>query len=700
MAGVAISALQAAPGATSPAAPWVVNGSVDALALSGHTLYLGGGFTQVSPRTGPLLGFSPSGAARAFPAVEGGEVRAVVGDGKGGWFVGGYFERIGGVACPNLAHVTSARTVDRRFCPRPNDIVLSLAVDGSTLYVGGEFGRVATAGRPYLAALDAATGKPTPWRPPSLDAGVTDIAVRNGVLYLLGDFDIVGGKDRFTLAAVDERTANVTAWDPKAPPYGGHDDPSVYAIAASPTAIYVGGLFDHIGGEKRAALAALDPVTGNATAWVPHGPWAVESLVVAGGRLYVGGTLHASGDGKSSLTAYDLASGRRASWAPAVGPEGVVAIAVDGSRVYAADDRLEAFDAGSARRLAWRPALPNDRVDAIAPSAQTVVVGGEFNGAGGVSRDGLAALDLRTGRPTAWHPAVAERLGGPEANAIAIAGKVVYVGGSFDHLGGKPRHLVGAVDATTGTATAWVPSVTGDQILSLAVAGSKVYVGGFDTGSAFDRSGRLAWHSPPTGRVANVQAVALAGGDVYFGGSFDIIGGRSRPALAALDPGDGAATDWNARLAVKDGDPQVQALAVSGSTLFVGGSFESAGGAKRANLASYAVTTGKLTTWAPKSGPAQRLRGHGHAARRVRRRRRRRRGARPPHRHETRLASDPHRGQDRLHARARRRGRRLDGLRRRRRRARRLPDAALRYGTTARGRTSGISRLVFDRNFA
>jgi hypothetical protein len=40
----------------------------------------------------------------------------------------------------------------------------------------------------------------------------------------------------------------------------------VFAIAASESAIYVGGVFGEIGGQKRSALAALDPSTARARA--------------------------------------------------------------------------------------------------------------------------------------------------------------------------------------------------------------------------------------------------------------------------------------------------------------------------------------------------------------------------------------------------------------------------------------------------
>ena len=112
-----------------PDAFWSVNGEVDALALSGDRLYVGGSLSEVSPRTGPLIALSERTGARypAFPRVADGVVNSVVDDGRGGWFVGGDFRRIGEVQCPNLAHVTARHAVDRTWCPKPQGEVVALA---------------------------------------------------------------------------------------------------------------------------------------------------------------------------------------------------------------------------------------------------------------------------------------------------------------------------------------------------------------------------------------------------------------------------------------------------------------------------------------------------------------------------------------------------------------------------------------------
>lgn len=532
----------------------------------------------------------------AFPSIGSGDVAALIDDGRGGWYVGGQFDRIGGVACANLAHVTAALTVDRGFCPRPDRPVYALARSGSTLCVGGMFTRIGGERRSWLAAIDATSGRVSSWKP-VLDGPVDDMAVRNQTVYVLGEFSAVDGKPRFSLAAIDARTGGVTAWNPHSPE-GSHGQPVVDTIAATPNAIFVGGFFDHMGGKRIVGLAALDPTTGKATAFAPAGnPSTVEALAVAGGRLYAGGFAHTGG----YLAAYDAATGKSVQWKPHADTGGIDALAVGGSRVYAGGAQLQAFDARTGARVAWSPPTPNQRVGALAFSGRTVAAGGQFTGAGGVTRDGLAAIDTTTGEPTGWYPRLSTD-GGPQAavNAIAVSGSTVYIGGDFTHVDGKARTKVAAVDAGTGKVTSWAPQITSDQVLAIALAGQNVYFGGFDVASSYDTAGKLRWNSPPGGISASVNAIAVAGNTVYLGGSFDVIGGANRHALVAVDARNGATTSWNPHVSESDGDEEVSALALSGSTLFVGGSFDSAGGAKRKLLASFDTSSGKLNTWAPR----------------------------------------------------------------------------------------------------
>ncbi len=72
------------------------------------------------------------------------------------------------------------------------------------------------------------------------------------------------------------------------------------------------------------------------------------------------------------------------------------------------------------------------------------------------------------------------------------------------------------------------------------------------------------------------------------------MGGQPRNYLAAIDVTTGEVTSWNP--GVSNG---VSTLAVSGSAVYAGGNFTSAGGEVRNHLAAIDATTGQLTNWNP-----------------------------------------------------------------------------------------------------
>src|SRR4029450_13055344 len=97
-----------------------------------------------------------------------------------------------------------------------------------------------------------------------------------------------------------------------------------------------------------------------------------------------------------------------------------------------------------------------------------------------------------------------------------------------------------------------------------------------------------------------VHALAIgAGGLVYAGGEFFMIGGMGRNHIAALDPifNQNQATAWDP--APND---NVDALAVAGNTVFAGGDFTSLGGPLRNRIVAIdAAGTGPLLPWDPGS---------------------------------------------------------------------------------------------------
>ena len=159
------------------------------------------------------------------------------------------------------------------------------------------------------------------------------LAVSGGTVYACGYFTIIGGQNRSGIAALDAMSGLATAWNPQADAY-------VWTLAVSGSTVYAGGEFLSIGGQSRDYIAALDAVSGLATAWNPGADADVWSLAVNGSTLYAGGDfLRIGGQSRSRIAALDVTTGLATRWSPEANSY-VYALAVGGSTLYAGGDFL------------------------------------------------------------------------------------------------------------------------------------------------------------------------------------------------------------------------------------------------------------------------------------------------------------------------------------------------------------------------
>jgi len=601
-AGAAGGTPIATPNSSTPKATYVTNGAVDAIVDTGTVTYIGGQFTEVGPRTGPGVGISAStGNDLGLAQVSGGgnTVDAVAPDGSGGFYIGGDFTHVGGLARRNIAHIRSDGTVDPSFDPSPDTgQINAIAVSGSTVYVGGAFNIIGGQSRSNIAALDASTGDATSWDPDA-NGTVRALAVSGSTVYAGGDFNnYIGGAPRSYAVALDATTGLATSWNPS-------PGASVYSLLVSGSTVYLGGDFG-------AHVEAVDSTTGTTTIWSGGPNGRVYTMALVGGKLYAGGLfLTWSGAYRYGLADVDATTGvLDASWAP--DPYfAVAALTASGTTLYAGGafgtmfgqtrSGLAAFDTTTGNLESWNP-NPDNEVLALATSGSTVYAGGIFSMIGGVQRNFAAAIDDSTGNVTSWDP---------EANStvlsLAAAGSTVYAGGTFTTIGGAFRSRLAALDASTGVATSWNPSPDG-QVDALAVSGSTIYAGGTFQNigavtpqprpylAALDAStgAALLWNPSPDD---SVDALVVSGSTVYAGGTFANVDGHSHSRLVAIDAS-GAPASWDAGVSGTFG-PAVDALAVSGSTVYAGGSFTSIGGQSRNDLAALDGTTGTATSWDP-----------------------------------------------------------------------------------------------------
>ena len=511
---------------------------------------------------------------------------------NGSVYVGGSFTAIGGQPRNCVAAVDALTGTVTTWNPNATGgsptVVYALAVSGGIVYAGGVFTSVGGQARSCVAALDVSTGLATSWDPgasgPSFPTVYT-LVVSGGLVYAGGFFTSIGGQPRNACAALDETTGLATSWDPAALLTGYY--PTIYSVVPSGSIVYVGGSFSSIGGQARSSIAALSAATGAATTWDPNVSGTIYVLTVFDTTVYVGGSFtNIGGAVRNNAAALDVVSGLSTTWDPNLGGA-VKALTVFDTLVYAAGaftcaggqlrNHIAALDSTTGVATSWNPNANYD-VYALAVSGGVVYAGGLFTTIGAQSRNHAAAISATTGLATAWDPNVV-----PRSNlavlALAVSGGIVYVGGDFTGIGGQPRSSLAAVDAITGLATGWDPSTggTSSRVRSLAASGSLIYAGGEFTSigsqprnniAALDAATGLAtaWNPNADGSYPSVEIITVSGGLVYVGGSFTTIGTQSRNGLAALDVTTGLATSWN-----PTPNNGVEALTLLGDAPCVGG---------------------------------------------------------------------------------------------------------------------------------
>jgi hypothetical protein len=634
---------------------YATNGVIEAIVHSEGVTYIGGSFTEVAPATGPGVGIGAAGGTDLkWARIWGGasKVSAVAPDGSGGFYIGGEFTHVGGVALKNIAHIKSSGEVEASWNPGANNEVKALVVSGQTVYAGGEFASIGGQARNRLAALCATAncdgagteaGHVTAWNP-NMQSYVTALALSGSTLYAGGLFNgassVNGSTERNHLASFCTTSAggcavasgsysatnNVTAWNPNA-------NHAVYAMAFQGSTLYAGGSFGIIGGQTRARLAAVCTVAncdgagtgaGSATAWNPDASGEVDALALSsdGSTLYAGGVFNGAGSVNGSTERNHLA---------AFCTTGSGGCTVAGGS-YSATNNV----------TAWNPNA-NGNVQTLALQGSTLYVGGAFSGAssiGGQTRNRLAAVctaancdgaGTAAGNATAWNPNASG-----EVAALAVSGSTVYAGGSFASINSQVRNNLAALNASNEP-TAWNPNASGEvAALALSSDGSTLYAGGAFNGAgsvngsternraaafcttgagacavasgSYSATNNVAAWNPNVG-AGGVSALAISGSTVYAGGGFSgassVNGSTERNRLAAFDATTGAVTTWN-----PSASGTVTVLTLSGSTLYAGGYFATVGvGAPTRNHLAAVCTAancdgagteaGRATAWNP-----------------------------------------------------------------------------------------------------
>jgi hypothetical protein len=368
----------------------------------------------------------------------------------------------------------------------------------------------------------------------------------------------------------------------------------------------------------------MNTISGATTAFDPDLGNSVNAVSVRSNFIYAGGTFtFIKGAIRNRLAAIDAATGALTPWSPQASST-VQVLAGAGTKIYAGGfftvvtngttaftrNRLVSLDAVSgAVDPNFAPTFGNT-VRALTVGGSNLYVGGDFTnvtiGTTTNIRQGLAAINLTNGalRAGFFADITPGANSGTNVTALAFADGVLYVGGSFSNLGGQVRYRLASVDGTTGAVTAWNPDCNG-SVLTLLLDGNVLFAGGTFTSitnaSVATTRNRLAALDPDTGVVSawnpnassTVNALALRGTNLYVGGVFSTIGGVSRNFLAALDStlASSAAASWNPNM-----QTTVNAVFANTNRVIAGGLFAAVGNQPIADLAVFQPDTGPLLT--------------------------------------------------------------------------------------------------------
>ena len=525
------------------------HGPVYASLLRGDTLYVGGDFTFIGGRhTGAYasIDVGTGEASATWPRVEG-VVRACAPDGHDGWYIGGSFSSVSGVARTNLAHLRADGSLSA-WSPSTNSHVHAIAVGGGTVYIGGSFTQLNGSARAYTGAVEAAGGGLLEWNP-GMDSTVYTLRVSGPTVYAGGSFANAGGQPRAALAAVDT-AGPLRSWDPGA-------NGVVRTLAAIDTAIYAGGSFTLVSGQPRNRLAAIGAEGGALLPWDPDANGTVQCLLPVGSTLFAGGSFGTVGT---------LARGR-----------------------------VAAIDAVTGSVLAWTPATFFNTVYSLATDGVSIFAGGAFPTVAFQRRLGLAAVDIGSGALTPW---LAHTDG--SVFCLGLVGSKLFAGGSLARVGLVERNKAAAIERSTGSVLDWNPNVN-NAVWAMAGLGSSIFLGGnYSTVGGSSRMNLAAVGSAdgallPWNPSANSSVLALAATDssVFVGGSFSAIGAVTRQRVAKLDAVTGALRSWDPAIV----GFTVESLLPTIHGLFIGGAFDSVGGQPRGGFAKVdAVTAAVLPT--------------------------------------------------------------------------------------------------------
>lgn len=613
---------------------------INALAISGRYLFVGGRFTETTDRSLPGLG---------------------------------------SIARFDLETSQWSALADGGLSNGNDDaIVNALKVIGNSLFVGGIFTKPRLQiNNPVISTCviryDIVTSSWSALANQGLDGIVDNLEAFAGDLFVGGKFHDTNGSSPFILEHIARYDLDTESW--LSLPGGGVNN-DVHSIAASTLGVYVGGTFtasaDEAQSLNRIAFFAanswaelpdngLDNIpnalavvgddlyvggsftsTGNGTplnyiARLNNNVWSslegngldgdVYNLAVLAGNLYITGVFTKTGDdpvtvtGLNGLARYGTSTGGFAGNRSEIlntigfipfqagiglngevraiesGPGGMMYVGGDFTQSYDGTlglNRIARFDPVTRRWSALALGGLNGRVRALAISGNNLFVGGDFTfpAQGGPALNRIARYDLTT---NTWSAMPRNGLDNG-VYAMKVVGNDLYLGGLFQNTRDfvQRLNLIARYDLTANT---WSPlpndGFSGGVVMSLGQHGSDLIIGGYFFGNGdgsnqnirnliFYNTTTTTWTLPANiGLDSFVEVMAIDGDRMMLRGTFQGTADQTILGFSGLANYDFSTSQWS----FVNGNADTRALLGTtnaskrvGNDMYIGGSFTTVGG--------------------------------------------------------------------------------------------------------------------------
>ncbi len=329
---------------------------------------------------------------------------------------------------------------------------------------------------------------------------------------------------------------------------GGTTEKTVFAIIPDGNkGWYIGGEFDKVGDQSIKNLVHLLSDNTIDMTWKPEPDASVRTLALSPDKktLYVGGNFsNISGQPRQFLASINTANGSLNPWKPLPDASvhsvmfipnnfGLELVGITGSFDKIGNDKRVglAIIGNDGAAKPWSANVSsNNTIDSMTvnPQGDTIYVSGKLMDLiGANSQDfkdtNIVSFDFNAANAlTQWHPIVDQSI---HSMLVSPDGKTLYIGGDFHKLTGQDRNGLAAIDTTTGAPTAWNPNTT-SNVLSLFLQDKIIFAqGGFfgakqiaNCAAAIKEDGTVIGVGPKAVSCA-LNSIAVSGNTVYVGGT-------------------------------------------------------------------------------------------------------------------------------------------------------------------------------------